>query len=76
MKAADISGLTPAQIKDRYALDYIPDMMVDVTVSGGSALRAGSAAAREGIGAGGGIQFLATEHLPAESFTNAKPIGQ
>ena len=76
MKAADVAGMTPGQIKDKYALDYVPDMMVDVTVAGGSTLRAGTAATREGIGAGGGTQFMATGRLSSESFTNERALGQ
>ena len=76
MKAADVAGMTPGQIKDKYALDYVPDMMVDVTVAGGSTLRAGTAATREGICAGGGTQFMATGRLSSESFTNERALGQ
>jgi RHS repeat-associated protein len=75
MKAGDIAGLTPGQIKDRFALDYVPDMMVDVCVPAATTLRAGTAAARPGVGAGGGTQFL-TERLPSGSFSNARAIGE
>ena len=44
MKADDIAGLTPAQIKNKYALDYIPDKICDVNIPSGTNIYIGVAA--------------------------------
>ena len=57
MKAEDIAGLTPEQIKDKYALDYIPTKITDAVIPKGTMIRRGIAGEIEGWGHGGGLQF-------------------
>jgi hypothetical protein len=58
MKKSDIEGLTPAQIKDKFAIpgDDLPNKIVDVNIPEGTRIRTGKAAATSG-GNGGGTQF-------------------
>lgn len=73
----DISGLTGQQIKDKFALDYIPDMVTDVVVPAETMMRAGTVAARKTVGgAGGGIQFQLMERISSEAFKNERKIDQ
>ena len=57
MKRDEIEGLTPFQIKDKFALKYLPDHIVDVKVPAGTEIRFGIANEISGWGHGGGIQF-------------------
>lgn len=41
MKAEDIKGLTPTQIKDKFALPNIPKFVGEVTLPKGSNIRMG-----------------------------------
>lgn len=75
VKAGEIQGLSPNQIKDRLALDYVPDMMVDVNVPSGTTLRSGTAAGRKSVNAaGGGNQVQLQERIDESNFTNARKI--
>lgn len=75
VKAEEIQGLSPNQIKDRLALDYVPDMMVDVNVPSGTTLRSGVAAERKSVNAaGGGNQVQLQERIDDSNFTNAKKL--
>jgi hypothetical protein len=63
MRAADVEGLTGAQIASKYALPQIPTMITDAHIPAGQSLRASIAndiQIRQGIGGnggGGGVQF-------------------
>lgn len=75
VKAEEIKGLTPVQIKNRLALDYVPDMMVDVNVPSGTTLRGGVAAERKSVNAaGGGNQVQLQERIDESNFTNARKL--
>ncbi|MBD0286758.1 MAG: hypothetical protein ICV79_15210, partial [Flavisolibacter sp.] len=53
-----IKGLTPAQMKDKFALKYEPTQMTPVTIEAGSSLRIGTAAPVKAFNAnGGGFQI-------------------
>jgi hypothetical protein len=57
MRYEDIKGLTPQQIKDKYALPNLPKYICDVELKAGTNLREGVANPIEGWGNGGGTQF-------------------
>src|SRR5699024_8100480 len=57
MEADDIAGLTPAQIRDKFALPSEPKYIVDVKLTEGTRLRIGEANGLPGWGNGGGIQY-------------------
>lgn len=57
MKESDVAGLTPEQIKDKYALPQKPIKVCDVTLPKGTELRTGITNPLKGWGKGGGVQF-------------------
>ncbi len=57
MKAEDIKGLTPKQIKDKFALPALPKYMADVKFTKGTTIRKGIVNPLDGWGKGGGIQY-------------------
>ncbi len=57
MRAEDIAGLTPQQIRDLYALPSTPKYICDVVISAGTTMRSGIANEVDGWGAGGGTQY-------------------
>ena len=74
MNKSEIEGMSPSEIKDKFALDYTPDRVVDVNVPKGIDVRTGTAAKRENIGSGGGTQYELLKEIPEESFTNIRNI--
>ena len=73
MKSSDIEGLTPAQIKDKFALPSQPTMVCDVVLEKGTKLRAGICNPLEGWGKGGGLQFDLIGQRTG-SFGNERPL--
>lgn len=74
-KSGELKGLSPEQIKDKFALDYIPDSIVKVNVPAGTKIRIGRAAGRESVQAiGGGNQVELLERIPSENFTNIQKL--
>lgn len=57
MRREDIQGLTPEQLKDKFALPSLPKFVVDVNLDVGTHLRMGVVNPLEGWGSGGEIQF-------------------
>jgi hypothetical protein len=57
MRAEDIKGLTPAQIRDKFALPAEPRYIVDVKLSEGTRMRTGVVNEVPEWGKGGGTQF-------------------
>lgn len=57
VRPGDIGSLSPEQIKDRYALYYIPRLVSEVRLSAGTRLRVGTVGPRPGLGSGGGVRF-------------------
>lgn len=57
MKAKDIEGLTPEQIRDKFALPSTPKYVCDVEISAGTHMRVGEVNPVEGWGNGGGTQY-------------------
>ena len=78
MQKNDIEGLTPIQIKDKYALPELPTHMVDVKPMPGTNINVGGAAGyKEGNkwGKGEGRQwYIDQADLPNEWFGNSKRI--
>lgn len=57
MKSEDIAGLSPIQIRDKFALPAIPEYVTDVTLPAGTRIRVGEVNPLEGWGSGGGLQI-------------------
>ena len=57
MKAEDIRGLTPSEIKDKFALPNIPKYVCDVELEAGTHIRMGEVNPLDGWGSGGGTQY-------------------
>lgn len=57
METEQIEGLTPKQIKDKFALQYEPKYVCDVEIPAGNEIRYGIANGIRGWGNGGGIQY-------------------
>jgi len=80
MRAADIEGLSPAQIASKYALPQIPNAVTDVTIPAGQSLRASVAndiQIRQGIGGnggGGGVQFEVLGRVSNSWFSNPRGL--
>ncbi|WP_432719004.1 hypothetical protein [Pectinatus frisingensis] len=75
MKKEDIAGLTPEQIKDRFALPGVPKYITDVTIPGGTKVRIGEANEVSGWGKGGGTQIdLMGQRGVGEEFSNPRPL--
>ena len=60
MALEDIQGLTPAQIKDKFALPGMPSHVVELELPAGTELLTGPCNPVEGWGNGGGIQYFIT----------------
>ena len=57
MKAEDIEGLTPLEIRDKFSLPSIPRYKCDVELNAGVHMRMGEVNPVAGWGKGGGIQY-------------------
>ncbi|MER2079701.1 MAG: hypothetical protein ABS922_17585, partial [Psychrobacillus psychrotolerans] len=57
MKAEDVAGQTPKQIRDKFALPAVPKYITDVNVPADTVLRKGIVNPLDGWGSGGGVQF-------------------
>ena len=62
MKESDITGLTPAQIQDKFALPAQPTHLIDVTPPTGTPMRTGTVNPLFG-GSGGAQQFEFLERV-------------
>ena len=54
---ADGTFLTAQQIKDKYALDFLPKFVADAEIPAGTTMNCGIAGEIQGWGSGGGLQF-------------------
>ncbi|WP_270465340.1 hemagglutinin repeat-containing protein [Fusobacterium polymorphum] len=76
MREKDIIGLTPEEIKDKYALPYTPTHVVDVKI-GSVTIRTGVVKEVEGWGKGKGQQFDTNgTRLSEKQFINEREIGE
>jgi filamentous hemagglutinin len=76
MRPEEIEGLTPQQIKNKFALPELPSYISEVHLPRGSYLQLGTTASQEGWGIGGAIQYQALDRLPRQYFQNPLPIEQ
>ncbi|MGI5892839.1 MAG: hypothetical protein ACOX7H_08975, partial [Bacillota bacterium] len=75
MKKEDIAGLTPEQIRDKFALPEVPKYITDVTIPAGTKVRVGEANEVAGWGKGGGTQIdLVGQRGIGEEFSNPRPL--
>jgi len=76
MKKVEIEGLTPEQIKDKFALPEAPTLITDVKVPPGIRMRFGEASGNI-FGNGGGTQYELLERLedPA-AWQNTRKLGE
>ncbi|WP_157573144.1 hypothetical protein [Novosphingobium sp. AAP83] len=72
MRKEDIEGLSPQQIKDKFALPDLPTQVSDVSVPAGTKLRVGEAGGLPPWGSGGGMQVEVMERTSV--FTNPRPL--
>ena len=76
MREDDIIGLTPEEIKDKFALPYTPTHVVDVKI-GSVTIRTGVVKEVEGWGKGKGQQFDTNgTRLSEKQFINEREIGE
>lgn len=74
MPESEVSGLTPAQIQQKFALPQAPTMVSDVNVPAGTVVRVGEAGSIPGWGSGGGTQIQLMDRIPTSAYTNPRPI--
>ena len=75
MKREAVQGLSPEQIKSKYALPELPSYISDVHVPAGTKIRTGTVnPLPEFSGVGNSIQYELLERLPETSFKNTKRL--
>ncbi len=75
MRPEEIEGLTPKQIKDKFALPSEPTHISEVKVPSGTKIRLGTAGEQTGWGKGGGTQYeLLADDLSKINFKNTRPL--
>ena len=73
----EIAGLTPDQIRDKFALPTLPTHISEVRIPAGSHLQVGTVAPQEGWGEGGGTQYQSLDKNPDEDwFSEPKLISE
>lgn len=75
MKREAIAGLTPPQIKSKFALPELPTYMSEVSVPAGTRIRTGVVNPVFG-GLGNATQYELLQRLPTSAFTNTVRLGQ
>jgi len=75
MKPEAIRGLTPSQIKSKFALPELPSFMSEVSVPAGTRIRTGIVNPVFG-GIGNATQYELLERLPTSAFNNTVRLGQ
>ncbi len=74
MRPKEIEGLTPEQIKTKFALPELPKYVSEVHLPSGSYMRLGRVAAQEGWGVGGAMQYESLDWLDEEVFQNMREL--
>lgn len=74
MRRQDIEGLTPAQIKDKFALPSMPKYVSDVRGLEGMTARVGVAGRIDGYGSGGGVQIELLGRVNEGNFINRREL--
>jgi hypothetical protein len=75
MKPEAIKGLTPAQIKSKFALPELPTFMSEISVPAGTRIRTGVVNPVFG-GIGNATQYELLQRLPTSAFKNTVRLGQ
>jgi filamentous hemagglutinin len=76
MKKSEIEGLTPEQIKDKFALPDTPTLITDVKVPPNTRMRVGEAGENK-FGNGGGTQYELLERLDdPTAWENTRKLGE
>lgn len=75
MKSEAIHGLTPAEIKSKFALPELPTFMSEVFVPAGTRVRTGVVNPVFG-GMGNATQYELLQRLPTSAFKNTTRLGQ
>ena len=76
MKAEDIAGLTPQEIRNKFALPNTPQYICDVNLEEGTRLRTGEVNPLFGLDGGGKQYDLIINGKNVGTFTNERIIGQ
>lgn len=77
MRKEAIEGMSPAEIKSKYALPELPEFMSEVHVPRGSKIRTGTVNPLPNFdGVGGSTQYELLQRLPESSFKNTVSIGK
>ncbi|WP_429069259.1 DUF637 domain-containing protein [Aeromonas dhakensis] len=77
MKKEALEGLTPEQIKSKYALPELPTYMSEVNVPAGTKVRTGTVNPLPAFnGIGNATQYELLQRLPESAFTNTVRLGQ
>jgi filamentous hemagglutinin len=74
MRPDEIAGLSPAQIKERFALPELPKFVSEVHVPKGTRVRVGTVGSQAGWGGGGGTQYELLDRLPEAAFKNRRVL--
>lgn len=74
MRRSEIEGLTPRQIRDRFALPAVPLFHQEVVVPAGTRLRESTARPVAEWGPGGGRQFNLLERIDGGNFGELRPL--
>ncbi len=74
MKADDIQGLSPQQIKDKFDLPELPTRITDFKPSKNTRIRIGTVNSGNFGGNVGGIQFELRIKIPDSTFTNPRSL--
>ena len=72
MRSDDLKGLSPLQIKDKFALPSTPTYVSDVVVSSGTQMRTGTVGFQAGWGNGGGTQYEILGEVVEDMFKNTR----
>jgi hypothetical protein len=74
MRRREIEGLTPQQIKNRFALPTIPTHVSIIRVPAGTKLLVGAAGAQTKWGRGGGLQFELRSEMRKSWIISTDPL--
>ena len=77
MRAYEVDGLAPSEIREKFSLEFTPKYMTEVNVTAGTNMRVSIAGPQSQWGVlGGGIQYELLQRIPEISFGPRIPIYQ
>lgn len=76
VRATEIQGMSPEQIRQHLALEYTPTYISDVRVPANIQMQTGRVGAQPqwGVQSPGGIQYQLLQDIPSSSFFNTRPL--